>query len=78
MRYGVSWISGGDSSVVTKEAIFAFRLKYGGDELEMYNRQMASARALADRVDQGADLYRQVTQVHDLLAAQSTYNYEAL
>ncbi len=78
MRYGVSWTSSGSSSVVTKEAIFAFRLKYDGDELEMYNRQMASARALANRVDQSADLYRQVMQVHDLLAAQSTYNYEAL
>ena len=78
MRYGVSWTSSGSSSVVTKEAIFAFRLKYDGDELEMYNRQMASARALANRVDQSADLYRQVMQVHDLLAAQSTYNYKAL
>ena len=66
--------SGG--SVATREILFGFRLNYGGQEQEMYDQQMASAQAIADKVDRDADLYEQVMQVHDLLAAQSTYNKE--
>ncbi len=62
----------------TGNLVFAFQLLYGGQEGVMYQRQMESARAIADQVDRNADRYDQLLQVHDILAAQSTYNYESL
>lgn len=76
MRYGIYVESTSGGSVATREILFGFRLNYGGQEQEMYDQQMASAQAIADKVDRDADLYEQVMQVHDLLAAQSTYNKE--
>lgn len=76
MRYGIYVESTSGGSVDTREILFGFRLHYGGQEQEMYDQQMASAQAIADKVDRDADLYEQVMQVHDLLAAQSTYNKE--
>ena len=72
MRYGIYVESTSGGSVATREILFGFRLNYGGQEQEMYDQQMASAQAIADKVDRDADLYEQVMQVHDLLAAQST------
>lgn len=76
MRYGIYVESTSGGSVATREILFGFRLHYGGQEQEMYDQQMASAQSIADKVDRDADLYEQVMQVHDLLAAQSTYNKE--
>lgn len=75
MRYGIVWETSTNTSVATRNVVFAFRLKYGGQEGQMWQRQMESAQAIADQVNQTADLYYQVQQIHDLLAAQSTYNY---
>lgn len=75
MRYGMYWESADGTTVNVRNAVFAFQLKYDGQERQMYDQQMASAQAIADQVNQSADLYVQVQQIHDLLAAQSTYNY---
>ncbi len=76
MRYGVVWEATSYTSVKTRNVVLAFRMNYGGQEGLMWNQQMESARAIANQVDRSADRYTQLKQVHDLLAAQSTYNYE--
>lgn len=76
VRYGLYWQSSNGTSVSIGNAVFAFDLMYDGQERQMYDQQMASAQAIADQVDKSADLYNQVKQVHDLLAAQSSYNYD--
>ena len=78
MRYGITWDSETGSSVTTRNVIFAFRLKYDGQEQAMYDQQMASAQAIAAQVDGSAALYHQVLQIHDILAERATYNYDAV
>ena len=75
MRYGIFWESSNGTSVTTRLVTFAFQLRYNGLEQQMYTQQMASAQAIANQVNRSAGLYQQVKQIHDLLAAQSTYCY---
>ncbi len=78
MSYGIVCTTTDRQHFTTGNVVFGFCLVYGGQEGVMYQRQMESARAIAGQVDRTADRYDQLLQVYDILAAQSTYNYDAL
>ena len=78
MRYGITWSSTDGRSVTTGNVVFAFRLQYGGKEQQMWLEQAEAAQQIADQAAQYPTRYEQIQAVHDLLAAQSTYNYGAL
>ena len=78
MSYGMVCTTTDRYHFSTGNVVFAFRLLYGGQEGVMYQRQMESAQAIAGQVNQSATRYDQLLQVYDILAEQSTYNYESL
>ncbi|MGI6256072.1 MAG: S-layer homology domain-containing protein [Acutalibacter sp.] len=78
MSYGILCTTTDRYHFTTGNVVFAFRLFFGGQEGVMYQRQMESAQAIAAQVNRNADRYDQLLQVYDMLADQSTYNYEAL
>lgn len=74
MRYGYKWLKQKDDVVKVTDALFAFKLVYGGQEKKMWEAMNGEAAKIAAQVDAAADTYTQVKAVHDILAQRNTYN----